>query len=136
MATEGNSGARNLIPPKKGEVRNPHGKPKGIEHSSTRLKRLLAVTQQLKNPITGELEGFSVIEQIDLRLIQMARNGDIKAIRELLDRLEGKALQSMDIKTQNTTEIRPMMDPAMMAEWTEFLNTRTANTTQDVIDAD
>jgi hypothetical protein len=81
----------NLIPAKKGEVRNPKGKPKGIQHSKTRLRRLLELTQDLTNPITGEVEGFTVLEQLDLQQIIKARKGDLGAYREILDRLEGKA---------------------------------------------
>jgi hypothetical protein len=81
---------QNLIPAKKGEIRNPKGKPKGLQHSKTRLKRLLEITQDLTNPITGEVEGFTVLEQLDLQQIIKARKGDLGAYREILDRLEGK----------------------------------------------
>ncbi len=81
---------QNLIPAKKGEVRNPKGKPKGLQHSKTRLRRLLELTQDLTNPITGEVEGFTVLEQLDLQQIIKARKGDLGAYREILDRLEGK----------------------------------------------
>lgn len=122
----------NLQPFKPGSDPRRGVKPKGIEHSSTRLKRLLAITQQLKNPITGEKEGFSVIEQIDLRLIQMARSGDIKAIRELLDRLEGKAqqnvAQTLDV-TSKGESIAIAPDPALAAEFAEFLKARTKDNT-------
>lgn len=87
----------NLIPPKKGEVRNPKGKPKGIPHSRTRLRRLLELTENLKNPVTGELEGFTVAEQLDLQQIIKARNGDTKAYTVILDRLEGKPKESADV---------------------------------------
>lgn len=97
MATQANSGAANLIPPKKGEIRNPNGRPKGIPNSKTRMRRLLELTQDLKNPVTGEVEGFSVMEQIDMKLIQKARSGDLPAIRELLNRLEGLPAQAVDV---------------------------------------
>lgn len=85
----------NLIPPKKGEVRNPKGYPKGVPHSKTRLKRLLEITQQLTNPITGELEGFTVAEQLDLQQIIKARKGDTASYNTIMDRLEGKPQQSI-----------------------------------------
>lgn len=91
----------NLKPFKKGEDerRNMAGKPKGVEHSSTRLKRLLELTQQMKNPITGEVEGFSVAEQMDLALIAKARKGDVQAYREIFDRLEGKAQNNIQLSS-------------------------------------
>ena len=88
----GNNG--NLIPPVKGEVRNPKGKPKGSLNSKTRLIRLLTVMQDITNPITGEVEGFSVLEQMDIAKIQKALGGDSKAYEILLDRLEGKPNQA------------------------------------------
>ena len=71
------------------------GDKKGVEHSKTRLKRLLALTENMKNPVTGELEEFSVIEQMDLALIIRARKGDVKAYNSILDRLEGKPNQAV-----------------------------------------
>ena len=80
----------NLIPPKKGEVRNPNGRGKGVKNSRTRLLRLLELTQNLTNPITGEVEGFTVLEQLDMQQIIKARKGDLGSYREILDRLEGR----------------------------------------------
>jgi hypothetical protein len=90
---------QNLIPYKKGQSGNPKGMPKGYVHSSTRLRRLLDLTENLKNPVTGELEGFTVLEQLDMQQIIKARKGDLQAYKEIMDRLEGKSAQSVDITT-------------------------------------
>lgn len=85
-----NPKTENLIPFTGGyDPRRGHAK-RGVPHSSTRLKRLLELTENLTNPITGEVEGFTVAEQIDLAQIIKARKGDTKAYNALLDRLEGK----------------------------------------------
>lgn len=97
MANKANSGARNLIPPVKGEVRNPNGRPKGVPNSKTRYLRLLTLTEKIKNPVTGELEEFSIIEQLDMQMIAKARKGDLQAYKEIMDRLEGKPQQSIDM---------------------------------------
>lgn len=98
----------NLIPPKKGEVRNPNGRPKGVPNSKTRLIRLLELTEKLTNPVTGTVEGFTVAEQMDLAQIIKARKGDTKAYNAILDRLEGRAQQAMDITTQGE-KIEPIV---------------------------
>ena len=84
----------NLIPPVKGEIRNPKGKAKGTLNSKTRLIRLLTIMQDVENPITHEVEGFSVLEQMDIAQIQKALGGDSKAYEILLDRLEGKPINA------------------------------------------
>lgn len=80
---------------KKGQSGNPKGKPKGCEHSSTRLKRLFTLMQSKKNPFTGEEEGFSVLEQMDMAQVIKALKGDTRAYKELIDRLEGMARQNV-----------------------------------------
>jgi hypothetical protein len=89
---------QNLIPAQKGEIRNPNGRPKGVLNSKTRLLRLLELVTTTKNPVTGEMEEFSIAEQLDMKIIAKAMKGDIRAYQELLDRLEGKAKQTNEIE--------------------------------------
>jgi hypothetical protein len=105
MAKTGNSGAANLIPPKKGEVRNPNGRPKGVPNTATRLKRLLELEQEITNPVNGQKEMFSVAEQMDLAMINRARKGDVRAYQALVDRLEGKPKQSVDMNVDGEINI-------------------------------
>ena len=114
----------NLIPAKKGEVRNPNGKPKGVPNTKTRLQRLLAITQDLKNPVTGEVEGFTVAEQMDLAQIIAARKGDTRAYNALVDRLEGKAAQAMDITTngKDITEVKALTDEELDARIKRYIS--------------
>jgi hypothetical protein len=88
---------QNLKPFPKGVSGNPAGKPKGVEHSKTRLLRLLQLVTKVRNPVTGEDEEFTIAEQLDMQIIAKARKGDLKAYQEILDRLEGRAKQTTDI---------------------------------------
>lgn len=102
----------NLIPAKKGEVRNPNGRPKGIPNTATRLKRLLELEQSMKNPVTGELENFTVAEQMDMAMIKEARKGNVKAYTQLVDRLEGKPAQAVDMTSNGETLTNVIYMPA------------------------
>jgi hypothetical protein len=96
---------QNLIPAKKGEVRNPNGKPKGVLNSKTRLLRLLELVTKVRNPVTGEEEEFSIAEQLDMQIIAKARKGDLKAYEIILDRLEGKPKQSTEVEVSGGMSI-------------------------------
>lgn len=87
----------NLKSWQKGQSGNPAGKHKGTENSATRLMRLLKLTNNLQNPITGEIEGFTVLEQLDLAQIIKARAGNTKSYEVILERLEGKPKETSDI---------------------------------------
>jgi hypothetical protein len=91
----------NLIPFVKGQSGNPAGKPKGATHSSTRLRRLLELIQKKKNPVTGVEEEFSTLELMDAAQIAKALKGDSKAYEALLDRLEGKPVQTQQVTIEN-----------------------------------
>lgn len=80
----------NLQPAKKGEVRNPKGRGKGVPNTKTRLQRILMLEQTMANPVTGKQEKFTVAEQMDLAMIKEARKGSVQAYNAVLDRLEGK----------------------------------------------
>lgn len=70
---------------------------KGIPNTKTRLKRILELQTKMKNPVTGQVETFTVAEEMDLAIIKKARQGDIRAYQALLDRLEGKPDQTVDL---------------------------------------
>jgi hypothetical protein len=82
-----------------GKSGNPAGRPKGIPNAATRYQRFLNLIETQKNPVTGEQEKFTVAEILDLQQIVKARKGDSRAYKELMDRLEGKAKEAVDITT-------------------------------------
>ena len=101
----------NLIPAQKGEVRNPNGRGKGVLNSKTRLLRLLELVTETKNPVTGEIEEFTIAEQLDMQIIAKARKGDLKAYEILLDRLEGKPKQTTDITADIKGNVQITIEP-------------------------
>ena len=86
----------NLIPAKKGEVRNPNGRPKGALNRSTIARKWLEVNQSLKNPLTGENETMSQEDLMTLALIKKAREGDVSAYKALMDSGYGAPIQQVE----------------------------------------
>lgn len=98
MAKE-NAGHANLIPPQKGEIRNPNGRPIGSKNTKTILERFLNIEMKQKNPFTQETEQMTVLELMNLKQIANALEGDLAAFKEIIDRHEGKVQQKTDITT-------------------------------------
>jgi hypothetical protein len=86
---------KHLIPAKKGEVRNPKGKPKGTKNKSTIFKEMLA------SKITGDL---TVQEELITKLYEAMQGGDLKAIDLILNGAFGKDKQVVE---QTNIEIKP-----------------------------
>jgi hypothetical protein len=88
---------KTLKPFKKGvdERRNTAGRP-----------RLTQITDALREQVSEELPGAperTIAEAIARKLIKLAVGGDIAAIREVLDRTEGKPKQAIDLDIQATS---------------------------------
>lgn len=82
---------------KKGQSGNPLGKPKGIINSKTILERFLSIQKEMVNPLNDELESMSIAELMHLKQIANAMQGDLAAYKEIIDRLEGKTTNKIDI---------------------------------------
>ena len=86
----------NLIPYEKGQSGNPKGRPKGSKNRSTVAKKWLQVEQDLKNPLTSEIETMSQEDLMTLALIKKAREGDTQAYQKLLDSAYGAPVQQVE----------------------------------------
>ena len=86
----------NLIPYQKGQSGNPKGRPKGSKNRSTIAKKWLQVEQDLKNPLTSEIETMSQEDLMTLALIKKAREGDTQAYQKLLDSAYGAPVQQVE----------------------------------------
>lgn len=100
----------NLIPfSGANDPRRMNGRPKGVPNTKTRLQRILNLIEEHKNPVTGELEKFTVAELLDMQQVIKARKGDTKAYQILLDRLEGRPQQSVDMTTNGKDLPTPIL---------------------------
>lgn len=102
----------NLRPAKKGEVRNPKGKPKGTRNRSTIAREWLEVTQFITNPITGEKEKLEQQDIMTLAIIKKARDGDVAAYKALLDSAYGQPLQQIQQEVSKIDEIEIVIKEA------------------------
>ena len=86
----------NLIPAKKGEVRNPHGRPKKLPDLDILMAKVLGERK----------EGMSAMETILKALRAKASRGDVRSAELLLDRAYGKLKNTNDVSIDfdNLTE--------------------------------
>lgn len=80
---------------KPGESGNPGGRPR-----MGALAR--ACRAMLERPVPGDRQGRTYAQQIAERLADLALKGHTPSIRELADRAEGRAGQSLEIETRRT----------------------------------
>lgn len=90
-------GQENLIPATKGEIRNPNGKKKGTLSFTTLLKRLLKQKVDIKDQNGNVILKATKKRVILLKWMEKAMQGDVRAIEGVIDRVEGKAMQSVAI---------------------------------------
>lgn len=88
---------------KKGQSGNPRGRPKGRTNVRNFVEWWLSQETQITNPIPGhkapKFKG-KVIDEILLALLAKARKGNVAAISELFDRLDGRPGTSLDLTTK------------------------------------
>ena len=95
MARRGGT-PENLTTPKKGEVRNPNGRPKGSRNRQTIVNQWLEAVKEARNPITGLNETLPIADQMVLALIGKALKGDVSAFKELMDSGYGKLTDKVE----------------------------------------
>jgi len=78
---------------KEGQSGNPSGRPKGVRNLSTILKEMLE--EEIEVNIDGVKSRKQFQEVIIRKLLKKANDGEIRAITEIFDRVEGKAKQEV-----------------------------------------
>jgi hypothetical protein len=92
----------NLKPFKPGQSGNPQGRPKSITLSEAYRKQLAMVDE-------SDPQKRSFAEVLAETMIKRAKTGDVPALKEIADRVEGKAKQTITL----TTERREQMERAI-----------------------
>lgn len=100
---------QNLKPIPKGVSLNPAGRPVGSKNLTTYLKELLNmevdVMQKYSNGKPAGIVKMTYREKILKALATKASNGDVRAIIEIFDRVEGKAKQSVEVSGEMTQNV-------------------------------
>lgn len=99
MATIKGRNGGTLTTFEKGNNANPKGRGKGTLNSRTIIRKWLATKEKAENPLTKKTHTLTQMDYIVLKQLEGARNGDTRAFKELLDRLEGKSPQRVDLTT-------------------------------------
>lgn len=94
-----NPNTKGLRPPKKGEIRNPKGRPKGSRNRETIVRKWIDTKEKIENPITGKSQRLTQADIMTLALIRKARRGDVAAFKELMDSAFGKITDKHDLTT-------------------------------------
>lgn len=74
-----------------GQSGNPGGRPKGSVKVSSCYERSLA------RPFPGDAQGRTYAQVIADRIVELAAEGRIDAIKEITDRTEGRSKQTIDV---------------------------------------
>lgn len=82
---------------KPGQSGNPLGRPKGSKNITSIIKHYLKQEYLCKDPITEKKVQLSAEEIIALNMIINAMRGDNSEIDKILDRIEGKVKQKIEL---------------------------------------
>lgn len=103
----------NLVPIPKGTTRNPNGRPVGSRNVSTVLKEMLAeiapnsvINEEFIKQFCKGKKNITIAHAFAARMINEGLvNGESWAFKEVLDRSEGKAKQSIEIEAKQDEKL-------------------------------
>jgi len=77
--------------------RQPENRGRRDISSKTILNRFLSIEKDMINPLNGLEEKLTMAEIMHLKQLANAIQGDLASYKEIIDRLEGKSKQLIDI---------------------------------------
>lgn len=117
MTEERKYNIENLAPQwRPGQSGNPKGRPKGIVSITDTLRKVIEKKMETIDPVTKNKDRKKIKEIIALALVGKALKGDVRAIQEMLDRLEGKVTQKVEADFPAMTGRRIVMVDAVPVE--------------------
>lgn len=89
----------------------------GNENSGSKREKLVreALMLAAKRVHEGDPEGRIKLNVAAARIMELAVEGDIQAFKEIADRIDGKAQQSLDVKTTRELSISELTDADLAA---------------------
>lgn len=105
----------NLIPAKKGEVRNPKGKPKGTKHLSTHIRELMSDENFTITLLNGEEFKGRPMDAIVKTAILKAANGEPQAMEWLAKHGYGTKV-ILDIEERPDSPITRILEESGLKE--------------------
>ena len=109
-----------LIPFKKGQSGNPKGAAKG-KTLSTILRMMLDREMSITDPIDKTTGKRTIKEILNLQLIAKAIKGDLYAMKEIYNRIEGMPKQEVDYKDMTDDPLMKESIPALKARLQKLL---------------
>ena len=95
-----NKGHDNLIPIKKGETRNPNGRPKGQRNYATIYREALTKIAEANDKTPEEIE--TMMEEVGLK---QGLKGNFAFWKDIRDRIHGKAQETQVVKGELKIEV-------------------------------
>ncbi len=94
---------------------NPAGKPKGTKHFSTLFNEMVREKIKLKDGTET-----TILRAMGMAMTRRAMSGDVKAFAEVADRLDGKAVQGLEIEvTERPQPIMPIKNRSVKLKGNE-----------------
>lgn len=76
------------------------GRTKGAKNFKTTLEKYLKQRIEIMNPLTGEDEKKTLSEHLTLKLIDLAVKGNLGAMAQIINRIDGMPKQEVDLNNE------------------------------------